>query len=161
MIESEGRMSTAGRKMPMTVARRGATLTLLSVLALTAGCGGNQETVGSEPTPTQTTTGAATVAGDAAHGKEVFVAQHCGGCHTLGAAGTSGTVGPNLDQQLIMSARKAGEPLSDFARESIVNPNAFLAEGYNGAIMPTSFGDQLSDQEIADLVAFVVQSVQS
>ena len=29
-------------------------------------------------------------------GESIFI-QNCGGCHTLAAAGTSGTVGPNLD----------------------------------------------------------------
>jgi mono/diheme cytochrome c family protein len=31
-------------------------------------------------------------------GKQVFTAEGCGGCHTLAAAGTSGTTGPDLDQ---------------------------------------------------------------
>ena len=35
--------------------------------------------------------------GQAADGKGIFTA-NCGGCHTLADAGTSGTVGPNLDQ---------------------------------------------------------------
>ena len=30
-------------------------------------------------------------------GKEVFASTGCGGCHTLAAAGTTGSVGPNLD----------------------------------------------------------------
>lgn len=35
--------------------------------------------------------------GQAMTGKDIFTA-NCGGCHTLADAGTSGTVGPNLDQ---------------------------------------------------------------
>jgi cbb3-type cytochrome c oxidase subunit III len=35
--------------------------------------------------------------GQAADGKAIFTA-NCGGCHTLADAGTTGTVGPNLDQ---------------------------------------------------------------
>jgi mono/diheme cytochrome c family protein len=142
------------------VVRVGTAMALVLALALAAtSCGGGGQSggaTGSESTATETTT----VAGDAARGEAIFAAQHCGGCHTLAAAGATGTVGPNLDQQLGASAQKAGESLSEFTRESIVNPNAFLAEGYSGGIMPTSFGDDLSDQEIADLVAFVDQSVQ-
>jgi len=41
-------------------------------------------------------TGGKVGAGDPAHGKQVFT-QTCGSCHTLAAAGTSGTIGPNLD----------------------------------------------------------------
>ena len=32
------------------------------------------------------------------NGKAIFVKGPCGGCHTLAAAGTKGTIGPNLDQ---------------------------------------------------------------
>ena len=49
-----------------------------------------------------TTTAATTTApagqGDATAGKAVFASAGCGGCHTLKAAGSTGTVGPNLDQ---------------------------------------------------------------
>jgi mono/diheme cytochrome c family protein len=31
-------------------------------------------------------------------GKQIFTAEGCGGCHTLAAAGASGTAGPNLDE---------------------------------------------------------------
>jgi cytochrome c6 len=41
-------------------------------------------------------TGGLSKGGDVAHGKQVFV-KTCGSCHTLAAAGTSGIVGPNLD----------------------------------------------------------------
>jgi len=41
-------------------------------------------------------TGGKVATGDVSHGKQVFT-QTCGSCHTLAAAGTSGTIGPNLD----------------------------------------------------------------
>jgi mono/diheme cytochrome c family protein len=41
--------------------------------------------------------GGVTLTGAQAHGRELFAA-NCGTCHTLAAAGTSGRVGPNLDQ---------------------------------------------------------------
>jgi mono/diheme cytochrome c family protein len=50
-----------------------------------AGCGGDDE-------PTDRPESAAS--GDP---KQVF-ASTCGGCHTLKAAGTSGSIGPNLDE---------------------------------------------------------------
>jgi len=40
--------------------------------------------------------------------------------------------------------------------ESIVNPNAEVAQGYQPGVMP-SF-DQLSEQQVDDLVAFLTQS---
>src|SRR5258705_9430728 len=43
------------------------------------------------------TTSATTTAARAANGKQIFIS-NCGGCHKPGAAGTAGTVGPNLEQ---------------------------------------------------------------
>ena len=70
--------------------------------------------------------------------KQVFV-QNCGGCHTLGDAGTSGTVGPNLDQL---------KPSMDAAVKQITN---------GGGGMP-AFGDQLSEEQIQALADYVVKS---
>ena len=70
--------------------------------------------------------------------KQVFV-QNCGGCHTLGDAGTSGAVGPNLDDL---------KPSMDAAVEQITN---------GGGGMP-AFGDQLSEQQIQALADYVVKS---
>jgi mono/diheme cytochrome c family protein len=70
-----------------------------------------------------------------ADGKAVFT-DTCGSCHTLSAAGTSGTTGPNLDDVSL----DAG------AIESIVR------DGRGG--MP-AFGGQLSDDEVAAVAEFV------
>jgi mono/diheme cytochrome c family protein len=74
-------------------------------------------------------------AAPAADGKAVF-SDNCGSCHTLSAAGTSGTTGPNLDDVALDAS----------AIESIVR------DGRGG--MP-SFGGNLSDDEIAAVAAFV------
>ena len=56
------------------------------------------ETDETETTDTETTVTTPVVEGDPAAGKEVFLgASACGSCHTLAAAGTAGTIGPNLD----------------------------------------------------------------
>src|SRR3954447_5399771 len=51
---------------------------------------------GTTPSTTTTTKGGGG-RGDAAAGKVVFMSQPCGSCHTLKDAGTTGQVGPNLD----------------------------------------------------------------
>jgi mono/diheme cytochrome c family protein len=52
-----------------------------------------------KPAPATTTTGSTTTTANAApDGKAVFMSAGCGGCHTLKDAGTTGAVGPNLDQ---------------------------------------------------------------
>jgi cytochrome c551 len=87
--------------------------------------------------------GAAPYAGQSAAGKgskaadgEAVFTDNCGSCHTLSAARTSGTSGPNLD----------GVSLDAGAIEGIVR------EGRGG--MP-AFGGDLSDEEIAAVAAFV------
>ena len=60
--------------------------------------------------------------GNAANGKTIFTGSGtCGGCHALAAAGTSGAVGPALDD-LKGDAAKAGEPLDAFIKSSIEDP---------------------------------------
>jgi mono/diheme cytochrome c family protein len=110
------------------------------------------ETTETETTETETgpagTTTAEEPAGSAEAGRAVFVDQGCGNCHTFEPAGSSGTVGPNLDEVL------AGKDAA-FIRESIVEPNAEVASGYSAGIMPQNYGDQLSQQQLDDLVAFL------
>jgi mono/diheme cytochrome c family protein len=74
--------------------------------------------------------------GDPIHGKQLFAAQGCDGCHTFKAAGAKATVGPDLD---------AVGPSSGRVLAQLRKP---------GGIMP-SFADKLSDDDKADLAAFV------
>ena len=86
--------------------------------------------------------------GDAAAGEEVFQGQGCGNCHAFSAAGSSGAVGPDLDESL------QGDDAA-FIRESIVEPNAETAEGYQANIMPADYGQKLTPKQLDDLVAFL------
>lgn len=117
------------------------------------------ETTTGATTTDETTTGTETGApeqpsGDPAAGKELFTTTAqppCASCHTLQEANATGTVGPNLDE--VLKGKDAA-----FIHESIVNPDAEIATGYSAGIMPGVYGDQLNDQQLADLVAFLVQS---
>jgi len=84
---------------------------VLGVLAalLAAGCG----------------TGGIVKSGDQAQGKQLFQAK-CGGCHTLDAAGTHGTVGPNLDDAFA-SDRKQG--YKQVTIQQVVRQQISLASG--------------------------------
>lgn len=88
-------------------------------------------------------------AGSAEAGKQVFISNSCGSCHTFAAAGTTGTVGPDLNESLATDDDKEG------IEEMIVDPEAEIAEGYSGGIMPQNFGALLSEEELADLVEFL------
>jgi cytochrome c oxidase subunit I len=78
-------------------------ITMIAVgLALGAGAAGfflGRSTAGSQTkTVTVKTGGGRATPSATAAGKQVFASAGCGGCHTLTAAGSTGTVGPNLDQ---------------------------------------------------------------
>lgn len=140
--------------------RRLALILAALVLAFpVAGCGGgddddtaaeNVETAATDTGDTTTEAEGTTTSegeeeageGDPANGKTIFAAQACGSCHTLGDAGTSGTVGPNLDE---------AEP--DF--------NEVVDKVTNGAGVMPSFEDKLSEQEIKDVAAYVSTSAGS
>jgi cytochrome c oxidase subunit II len=88
-------------------------------------------------------------------GKTVFANKGCASCHTFRPAGATGTVGPDLDK-LPAEAQKAGKPLQDFVRESIVNPNAYIQPGFPKNVMPGDFG-QLPKDQLDALVSFLTQ----
>jgi mono/diheme cytochrome c family protein len=82
-------------------------LPVVLVAAALAGCGGGggdssttsdasapPATTETQQTQTQTRT---TAPANGPDGAKVFASAGCGGCHTLKAAGSSGNVGPNLD----------------------------------------------------------------
>jgi mono/diheme cytochrome c family protein len=110
---------------------------LLSCVALAlASCGGGDDsgaTGGGTTTGQGTTTGTGEVSGE-----QVFTS-NCGTCHTLGAAGTSGEIGPNLDD---------------------LKPNAATVKAKvqsGGGGMP-SFEDRLSDAEIDAVSNYVAEN---
>ena len=98
---------------------------------------------GTEPTPTASTPATTTPApappatGDATAGKAVFTSAGCSGCHTLKAAGATGTIGPNLDQL---------KP--PFARVKLQVENG-------GGPMP-AFKNTLTAKQIDDVSTYVV-----
>lgn len=51
--------------------------------------------------------------------------------------------------------------LAAFVKESIVNPDAYIAKGYSKGLMPTTFGNSLSSSQLNDLVAFIVSGAKS
>jgi cytochrome c oxidase subunit 2 len=84
-----------------------------------------------------------------------FKSAGCAGCHTFKPAGSSATTGPDLDS-LKPDAQRAGKPLDQFVRESILDPNAFIAKGYQPNIMPSTF-DSLPKSQLDALVQFIAK----
>jgi mono/diheme cytochrome c family protein len=108
-------------------------LALLVVAA--AGCGGDDDDSGGAATTAETTEGGA-------DGAAVFASAGCGTCHTLAAAGSDGTTGPNLDD---------------------LKPDEETVEAQvrsGGGGMP-AFEGQLSDAEIEAVATYVSESAGS
>ena len=87
--------------------------------------------------------------GGAVQGKELFT-QQCGSCHTLADAETLGEVGPNLDEALQGAD-------ADFIMESIVDPSADIAAGYED-VMPANFGELFTEPQLDGLVEYLLQA---
>ena len=98
-------------------------LVLIGAAFLLAGCG---------------TGGMASGHGDQQNGQKLFQSK-CGGCHTLAAAHSEGTIGPNLDQV---------GPSKELVVERVTNGKG---------VMP-SFKGQLTPRQIEDVAEFVATS---
>ena len=104
--------------------------------------------------PSSTTAASAEAGGTEAPepGAQVFIDSGCGNCHTFAAAGTTGAVGPNLDEYLAPDDDAAG------IEEMIVDPEAEIAEGYSGGIMPLNYGQTIPKEELEQLVQFLINN---
>jgi cytochrome c551/c552 len=127
-------------------------VTLILLLGLVA-CGG-------EPAPASEE-GQAAGAGNAAAGEELYnqaligTQPGCMTCHSLEPGVTM--VGPSLATIGADAAtRQSGVSAEDYLRNSIVEPDTFLTEGYGAGIMPAALADELTEQQVNDLVAFLL-----
>ena len=100
--------------------------------------GTETEPEGGGPTETggETGAGAPAAGGASGAGKEVFASAGCGSCHTLADAGSSGEIGPSLDD---------AKPPVELVVERVTN---------GMGTMP-AFGEELSAKQIEDVAAYV------
>jgi cytochrome c oxidase subunit 2 len=132
---------------------------VMSAIALVVAANRSNTTVTVPAAPTGGQTGggqSSELKGDAL-GQQIFVsgtpggAISCGSCHTMAAAGTSGTTGPNLDKELTADPPSA-------TRESIVDPNKEIAPGYRANVMPSNYATALTPQQLDAVVNYVYHS---
>src|ERR671936_2660383 len=148
---------------------------LATCVLVVAGCG-SQGTVSPRPeavkgsvpkqTATQATTQATTTApagggtttsgggGGGASGKALFASSGCVSCHTYKPAGSNASIGPDLDK-LSQYAKQAKQPLPQFVRTSIVDPNAYVQPGFPRGVMP-NFAT-LPKSQVDALVTFLTK----
>lgn len=128
---------------------------MLLLIACGTGDGGESEEQKEEPTPTPAT------AGDAAKGKELFRQTTIGSragcvtCHSLEP--DTVLVGPSLagigDRA---ASRVSGKSAADYLRESLLDPGAHTVEGYAAGLMPAALADEMTDQQVEDLVTYLL-----
>ncbi|MHB8625678.1 MAG: c-type cytochrome [Aggregatilineales bacterium] len=96
--------------------------------------------------------------GDATHGAMLFSqtlngAPSCANCHSLDG---SILVGPTLKQvAIIAGTRVAGLSAGEYLYQSIISPAAYIVSGYSNE-MYAQYGRELSPQQLADLVAYLL-----
>ena len=98
-------------------------------------------TAAAAPTPAAAPAGPETLGGDPVAGAVVFTANGCAGCHTMAAAGATGSIGPSLD------ARKP----SQGTIKSTIQSGAVAG----GAQMPAF---NLSATDLVNIAAYVYKS---
>ncbi|MCR4299832.1 MAG: c-type cytochrome [Gallionella sp.] len=81
--------------------------------------------------------------------EEVIAKYGCGMCHTV--AGQAGELGPNLTK---IGATKS----KDYIRQSILDPDAVIAKGFTGGMMPQTFGEEMKAKELEMLVNYLAGS---
>ena len=84
-------------------------------------------------------------------GGQVFASNGCGSCHTFEAAGSSGTVGPNLDD--VLAGQSPGQ-----VEQSIVDPEADISQGFDAGAMPADYGQTIDPKDLQLLVDFLLGS---
>ncbi len=110
---------------------------------------------------TSSSSSSSSSASSTAEGKSVFTSAGCSSCHTLAAAGATGTIGPDLDARLRSDCASAaskpirGATLQECIHTAITKPYAFIPSGYHAGVMPSTFAQTLSSAQIQALVSYL------
>ena len=90
-------------------------------------------------------------------GDQIFTAAGCAGCHEFAPAGSTGTIGPSLDELASAAGdREPGKSAEDYVRESITQPEPSSPRA--SAIRMPSFEGRLTDEQIQALVDYLLQT---
>lgn len=120
-------------------------LVSIILIAGLAACGGDEGTGGEGG------------AGDATAGETVYTqvaSPACNTCHSLEPDVT--LVGPSLANIGSEAGNRVeGQSAEEYLRESVTEPDAYVVEGFSPGIMPNTYGTQLTEQQINDLVAYL------
>jgi len=66
-------------------------------------------------------------------------------------------IGPSLAGVATRAGQRVpGKSAVDYLRECIINPNAYVVEGFSTGVMYQSFGEVLDEGEINNLIAYLL-----
>jgi mono/diheme cytochrome c family protein len=92
---------------------------------------------------------------DPGRGQNLALVNGCIGCHSMDPAiQMSGPTWFNIGDTSVN--RVFGQGPAFYLWESIIVPNAYVVSGYPANVMPQNYDDLLSDEELADLVAYLL-----
>ena len=88
--------------------------------------------------------------GDPVRGEELFN-QACSACH--GAQDGAGPALPGMGE--VAAERVESMTAEDYLHEAIFDPSVYVVEGY-ADIMPKTFGEQFDEEQINDMIAYIL-----
>ena len=152
-----GKIGSAWRSVRIGIFAIGLVIAVLGLIA----CGESEAATATaaataEPPAVESVETAAPAAGDAERGRAVAQANGCVACHSQdGSVG----VGPSW-QGLLGSQEKLADGGSvtvddAYLRESILDPDAKITDGFQAGLMPKTFADSLSESDVNDLIALI------
>lgn len=112
------------------------------------------------PSDAGSSSGTSSGAGNAIAGEQLFIggngmAAPCSSCHMPASDMT--LVGPGmlgLGQRA--GSRVPGQSAEEYLHNSILHPNDFIVQGFAAGLMPQNYVDTLSEEEINNLVAYLL-----
>lgn len=99
---------------------------------------------------------AALAVADPTNGAQVALARGCVGCHALDPNMVmTGPTWYHMGDTAVSRVR--GESPALYIYHSIVAPGSYVVPNYPNNIMPANYGEQLTAQELADLIAYLLE----
>ncbi|MCY4466145.1 MAG: c-type cytochrome [Chloroflexi bacterium] len=98
------------------------------------------------------------IVGSPATGELLYDAEFgCTDCHRNGSSApdTVGTVTRIRSERLTMP-QFAGYSVEEYIVESITRSGDFVVDGYSSGLMPANFGARMTDQQLADIVSYLL-----
>lgn len=105
--------------------------------------------------------GSALAAADPTNGPNIALTQACIGCHvTDPSIEMTGPTWYNLGNTAV--TRQLGSDISPalYLYNSIVAPGSYIVEGYVDGVMPADYEEKISTEDLADLVAYILEQTQ-